>query len=53
MEHQHKRDHDYRQLPQVAREYLEFIARESGARIAMVSTGPGREETIFIDDFPR
>jgi len=42
---------DYRQLPQVAREYLEFIARESGARIAMVSTGPGREETIFIDDF--
>ena len=27
------------------------IAKETGARIAMVSTGPGREETIFIDEF--
>jgi adenylosuccinate synthase len=38
-------------LPKVAREYLEFIASEAGARIGMVSTGPGREETIFIDEF--
>jgi adenylosuccinate synthase len=42
---------DYAKLPKVAREYLEFIARETGARIGMVSTGPGREETIFVDEF--
>jgi len=42
---------EYGKLPKPAREYLEFIAREAGARIAMVSTGPGREETIFVDEF--
>jgi len=42
---------EYSKLPQVAREYLEFIAKETDARIAMVSTGPGREETIFVDEF--
>lgn len=38
-------------LPKAAREYLAFIERETGARIGMVSTGPGREETIFVKDF--
>ncbi|HEU5450825.1 MAG TPA: adenylosuccinate synthase [Terriglobales bacterium] len=38
-------------LPQNARDYLAFLQKESGARIAMVSTGPGREQTILIDDF--
>ena len=38
-------------LPKAAREYLAFLEKESGARIGMVSTGPGREETIFVDDF--
>ncbi len=38
-------------LPKAAREYLAFIEKESGARIGMVSTGPGREETIFVDEF--
>jgi len=38
-------------LPKAAREYLEFVEKESGARIGMVSTGPGREETIFVDEF--
>jgi adenylosuccinate synthase len=42
---------EFGKLPKVAREYLEFIARETGARIGMVSTGPGREETIFVDEF--
>jgi adenylosuccinate synthase len=42
---------EYSKLPTGARDYLEFIARETGARIAMVSTGPGREETIFVDEF--
>jgi hypothetical protein len=30
---------------------LSFIEKETGARIGMVSTGPGREETIFVDEF--
>src|ERR1700678_1370848 len=38
-------------LPKAAREYFNFIEKESGARIGMVSTGPGREETIFLDEF--
>jgi adenylosuccinate synthase len=38
-------------LPNAAREYLAFVEKESGARIGMVSTGPGREETIFLDEF--
>jgi adenylosuccinate synthase len=38
-------------LPQAAREYLTFLENESGARIGMVSTGPGREQTMFVDDF--
>jgi quinol monooxygenase YgiN len=38
-------------LPKAAREYLNFVEKESGARIGMVSTGPGREETIFGDEF--
>jgi adenylosuccinate synthase len=38
-------------LPQAAREYLSFLEKESGARIGMVSTGPGREQTMFVDDF--
>ena len=38
-------------LPKAAREYLTFIERESGARIGMISTGPGREQTIFVDEF--
>jgi adenylosuccinate synthase len=38
-------------LPKAAREYLDFVEKESGAQIGMVSTGPGREETIFVDSF--
>jgi adenylosuccinate synthase len=38
-------------LPQAAREYLTFLEKESGARIGMVSTGPGREQTMFADSF--
>jgi adenylosuccinate synthase len=38
-------------LPQAAREYLAFLEKESGARIGMVSTGPGREQTLFVDSF--
>jgi adenylosuccinate synthase len=38
-------------LPKAAREYLNFLEKESGARIGMVSTGPGREQTILVGDF--
>jgi adenylosuccinate synthase len=38
-------------LPQAAREYLTFLEKESGASIGMVSTGPGREQTMFVDNF--
>jgi adenylosuccinate synthase len=38
-------------LPRAAREYLSFVEKESGAHIGMVSTGPGREQTIFESEF--
>ena len=41
----------FEKLPKAAREYLTFLEKESGARIGMVSTGPGREQTIFVDGF--
>jgi adenylosuccinate synthase len=42
---------ELKKLPKAAREYLAFIQKETDARIGMVSTGPGREETIFVDEF--
>jgi adenylosuccinate synthase len=42
---------DVDKLPKAAREYLSFIEKESGARIGMVSTGPGRDETMFTEQF--
>jgi adenylosuccinate synthase len=38
-------------LPKAAREYLAFLEKESDARIGMISTGPGREQTIFVPEF--
>ena len=38
-------------LPKAALEYLDFLEKESGARVGMVSTGPGREQTMFLDGF--
>src|SRR5439155_21885746 len=38
-------------LPKAAREYLALLEKETAARIGMVSTGPGRGQTIFVDDF--
>jgi adenylosuccinate synthase len=38
-------------LPKAAREYLAFVEEETGSQIGMVSTGPGREETILADEF--
>jgi adenylosuccinate synthase len=39
------------ELPKAAREYLNFMEKESGVRIGVVSTGPGREQTLFVDEF--
>jgi adenylosuccinate synthase len=41
----------YDKLPSKARHYLSFIEKQTGARIGMVSTGPGREQTIVLDEF--
>ena len=38
-------------LPKTARAYLAFVERESGARVGMISTGPGREQTMFTEEF--
>jgi adenylosuccinate synthase len=42
---------DYEKLPVRAREYLSFVAEESGAQVGMISTGPDRDHTILIDEF--
>ena len=41
----------YEKLPEKARAYLAFLEKETGARIGVVSTGPDRDQTIFMDDF--
>jgi adenylosuccinate synthase len=38
-------------LPKAAQDYLTFLAKETGAKIGMVSTGPDRDHTIFMDEF--
>ncbi len=40
---------DYAKLPAAARTYIELIEAEVGAEVALVSTGPRREETILRD----
>jgi adenylosuccinate synthase len=39
------------QLPKQAREYMTFLQKETGAKIGMISTGPDRDHTIFVDEF--
>src|SRR5882724_10195009 len=38
-------------LPKAAFEYLKVLETESGAQVGMVSTGPGREQTMLVDSF--
>jgi adenylosuccinate synthase len=42
---------EFERLPAAAREYLAFLEKETGAKVGMVSTGPDRDHTIFMDDF--
>jgi adenylosuccinate synthase len=37
-------------LPDAAREYLQFIAEHVRTPIALVGVGPGREQTLWTDD---
>ena len=42
---------EYDKLPKQARDYLDFVARETDAKIGMISTGPDRDHTILVDEF--
>ena len=37
-------------LPQAARDYLDFIAERTGVPIAVVGVGPGREQIVWMQD---
>ncbi|MGH9359808.1 MAG: adenylosuccinate synthase [Terriglobia bacterium] len=41
---------DYAQLPPNAKNYLRFLSEQAGVEIAMISTGPGREQTIWLEE---
>ncbi len=38
----------YQALPDRAKAYLEFLSKQTGVEIGCVSTGPERDETIFV-----
>lgn len=40
---------DYDELPEKAKSYLRFVCDTLGVELLIVSTGPGREETIVCD----
>jgi adenylosuccinate synthase len=42
---------DFDKLPKKAQSYLRFLESASGARIGMVSTGPDRDQTMFMEEF--
>jgi adenylosuccinate synthase len=41
----------FEKLPAKAQSYLKFMEKETGAKIGMVSTGPDRDQTMFVGDF--
>ena len=41
---------DFNQLPARAQDYLRFLADQVGVSIAMVSTGPERDQTIWLEE---
>lgn len=43
---------DYSRLPRKAKDYLEFLSTQTGVEIALVSTGPGREQAIWMEESP-
>jgi len=49
--HRRKASPNWRNCPRRPADYLDFLEKESGAKIGMVSTGPDRDHTTFIDEF--
>jgi adenylosuccinate synthase len=43
----------YERLPEKAKRYLEFVEKECGAKVGIVSTGPDREQTMFVSEFAK
>jgi adenylosuccinate synthase len=39
----------YKELPQKTKEYLDFIAEKSNIKIAIISVGPKRKQTFFVN----
>ena len=39
---------EWKELPAKARSYLRMLAKLTGAKLTIVSIGPGREQTIFV-----
>ena len=42
---------EFSKLPPAAQDYMNFLERESGARIGMISTGPDRDQTMTLPAF--
>jgi len=42
---------EFDKLPILAQDYINFIAKESGAKIGMISTGPDRAQTMTMPEF--
>ena len=42
---------NYDRLPDKAKRYLEFVENESSAKVGIISTGPDREQTMFMPEF--
>jgi adenylosuccinate synthase len=41
---------DFSKLPQKAKDYLRFLSSQVGVEIAMVSTGPERDQVLWLDE---
>ena len=42
---------EFDKLPKAAQEYMQFVERETGAKIGMISTGPERDQTMTLPEF--
>ena len=41
---------DFSKLPQKAKDYLRFLSSQVGVEIAMVSTGPERDQVLWLEE---
>jgi adenylosuccinate synthase len=42
---------EFEKLPRKAQDYLRFLEKETGAKLGMISTGPDRDQTMFMPGF--